>query len=182
MAEGSGSGGPRTAQQVALLIVVGAVFGALLGRFAEAQVLGVIRAGGVGLVGLESSAAPWIAAAGACAGPLLWAGAAVRARLLGPRAWSLLRLAWGPAVGLPVGLIGAAMAAARVLVADAVAEAAADPARAISIDPAAIGLPGWALAGVAGGALVSVAVSLVAAEEPDASASAAQRSPRDARK
>jgi len=169
-------------EQVALLMLLGAIFGALLGRFAEGQVLSVIRAGGVGLVGLESSAAPWIAAAGACAGPLLWVGAAVRARLLGPRAWSLLRMAWGPAVGLLVGLIGAAMAAARVLVADAVAEAAADPARAISIDPAALGLPGWALAGVAGGALVSAAVSLVAAEEPGASASGAGLRPRDARK
>jgi hypothetical protein len=63
----------------------------------------------------------------------------------------------------------------------AVAEAAADPTRAISIDPGALGLPGWALAGVAGGALVSAAVSLVAAEEPGASASGTLR-PRDARK
>jgi hypothetical protein len=46
------------------LLIAGWI-GALLGRFAEGQVLSVIRAGGVGLVGLESSAAPWIAATAA---------------------------------------------------------------------------------------------------------------------
>lgn len=144
---------------------MGAVFGGLVGRIAEAEVLEVIGEGGVLLAAGAPSAAPWVAAAGACAGPLLWLGARARARLLGERAWGLIWLAWGPAVGLPVGLIGATLAAARVLVADALTAAAGEPGAAVHIDPAALALPAWALAGVAGGAVVSLAVSLVSARE-----------------
>ena len=152
-----------SALQAAALSALGAALGAAAGFGAEANLRGALTGAGIQLDGAGGAAWWGTALAGLSVGPLLWGGAWLHGRLAGPRSWSLVRIAWGPAAGLGVGLIGAALAVARVLVKGAVDAAAEAGSLEVALQAHSFDLPWWALAGLVGGAIVSTAVSLVGA-------------------
>ncbi len=161
---------PRPAWVDALLIsAVGAVLGGLAGAGLQAEVAAAMQAGGVGVLGLEHRGWIGVATAGALAGPLSFAALRAAERLRGRRAapGRLLRLGWGPAVGLGVGLIGAAYGAARVHLRGAIDATAHGERGAVEVNLADLGLAEWALFGVIGGGVLSLAVGLVTGWEDD---------------
>ncbi|MBL8616074.1 MAG: hypothetical protein JNM72_10735 [Deltaproteobacteria bacterium] len=164
---------PRPAWVDVLLIsALGAVLGGLAGAGVQAEVAAAMRAGGVGLLSLEHRGWVGVAGAGALSGPLSFAALRAAERLRGRRAAAgrLLRLGWGPAVGLGVGLIGAAYGAARVHLRGAIDATARGELGAVQVNLAELGLTEWALFGVLGGGVLSLAVGLVTGWDDETSA------------
>ena len=156
---------------VVFIALVGGLVAGLAGAALEAEVVEALVNGGVRVV--PAARPPWwgVVGAGALAGPLSFGALRAAERLRGRAAPAgrLLRLAWGPAVGLGVGLVGAAYAAARVHLKAALDAAARGEVVGVEVRVDALGLEAWALFGVVGGAVLALAVGLVAGwDEPAA--------------